>query len=224
MECRAPSGYAEAFLRAGSCRVTAGVRGSRHRTPRLHRLGARAARRRRGPRRDRSRLVPLSWLRPGRPRRVGARARARRPRRHGRGSRGVRCGHPSRGAFQRPDRRPQRRLDLRHQPRRIGRARPARARRPVSGASSSPRRARCTAPRPATTSLDEEAPLRPLTAYAESKVRAEEELFELGGRRLRPRVDAQRDRLRRLASSPARHRAQQSRRLGAHDRLDQPSE
>ncbi len=29
--------------------------------------------------------------------------------------------------------------------------------------------------------LDEQAPLRPLTSYAESKVRAEEGLFELAG-------------------------------------------
>ena len=52
---------------------------------------------------------------------------------------------------------------------------------PASGASSSPRPARCTVPRGRTTALDENAPLRPLTAYAESKVRSEEGLFALAG-------------------------------------------
>ena len=67
--------------------------------------------------------------------------------------------------------------------RRCGVAR--RRRRPASGGSSSLRRARCTAPPEGDDLLDESAPLRPLTAYAESKVRAEEGLVELGDRRVR---------------------------------------
>ena len=57
--------------------------------------------------------------------------------------------------------------------------RPRARRRRAWGASSSRRRARCTARPEATTLLDENAPLRPLTPYAESKVRAEEALAEL---------------------------------------------
>ena len=71
------------------------------------------------------------------------------------------------------------RADVRHQPRRNACASRERQRRPGSGDSSSRRRARCTA-RPTTDDLlDENAPLRPLTPYAESKVRAEEALPEL---------------------------------------------
>ena len=107
--------------------------------------------RRRGPRRRRARHVLLSGLRlRAAPRRAG-RDRARRPRRDGRGPRGVRCGRPPRGAVERPARRPQRRAGPTTSTS-TGRSRsPARRRRPVSGASSSLRRARCTARRGATT-------------------------------------------------------------------------
>ena len=90
--------------------------------------------------------------------------------------------------------------------------------RPASGGSSSRRRARCTAPPTRTTLLDEDAPLRPLTPYAESKVRAEEGLAELAGDDFVAGVDAERHRVRRLAAAAARHRPQQPRGLGAHDR------
>ena len=66
--------------------------------------------------------------------------------------------------------------------------------------------------------LDEAAPLRPLTPYAESKVAAEEALARARRRRLLAGLDAQRDRLRRLAAPAPRHRPEQPRRLGAHDR------
>ena len=68
--------------------------------------------------------------------------------------------------------------------------------------------------------LTEEAPLRPITAYAESKVRSEEGLARLAGPGFRPGLDAERDRLRGLAPSPPRHRPQQPRRLEPHDRPD----
>ena len=68
--------------------------------------------------------------------------------------------------------------------------------------------------------LDENAPLRPLTPYAESKVRAEEALLRTRRRRLRRRFDAERHRVRRLAAAPARRRPEQPRRLGAHDGRD----
>ena len=66
--------------------------------------------------------------------------------------------------------------------------------------------------------LDESAPLRPLTAYAESKVRAEEGLFALAAPDFAPVSMRNGDGLRRVATPPARHRAQQPRGLGAHDR------
>ena len=66
--------------------------------------------------------------------------------------------------------------------------------------------------------MTEDAPLKPLTAYAESKVRSEEALAELARRRLLAGLHAQRDRVRRLAAAPARHRPEQPRRLGIHDR------
>ena len=93
-----------------------------------------------------------------------------------------------------------------------------------AGVSSSRPRAACTARSTATGSLDETAPLRPLTPYAESKVRAEEAIRDLADVGLRPGVHAQRDRLRRLAATATRRRAQQPRRVGAHDRGDQAAE
>ena len=72
----------------------------------------------------------------------------------------------------------------------------------------------CTAPSTGDELLDEDAPLRPLTPYAESKVRAEEALARARGRRLRAGVDAERDGVRRLTAAAARHRPQQPRRRG----------
>ena len=74
------------------------------------------------------------------------------------------------------------------------------------------------------TPVDEGAPLQPLTAYAESKVRSEPELAAPRLRRLLPDLHAQRDRIRRLSAPAARHRAEQPRRLGRHDRPDQDHE
>ena len=97
-------------------------------------------------------------------------------------------------------------------------------RRRVSRGSSSPRPAACTARRTPTPSSTRTRRCGRSPPYAESKVRAEEGLRELAGRRVLPRVDAERDGVRRLAAPPARHRAQQPRRLGAHDRSDQAPE
>ena len=83
--------------------------------------------------------------------------------------------------------------------------------RPVSSASSSHRRAACTAPRSGTGLVDETAPLAPLTAYASSKVRAERSLAELASDSFSPVFSSLRDRLRCLAEAAPRHRAQQSR-------------
>ena len=66
--------------------------------------------------------------------------------------------------------------------------------------------------------LDEAAPLRPLTPYAESKVARRGGAARARRRRLRAGLHAERDRLRRLAAPAARRRPQQPRRLGAHDR------
>ena len=62
--------------------------------------------------------------------------------------------------------------------------------------------------------LAENAPLRPLTAYAESKVRAEEGLAALGDDEFVVVSHAERDGLRRVAAAPARHRPEQPRRRG----------
>ena len=67
-------------------------------------------------------------------------------------------------------------------------------------------------------------PCSPLTAYAESKVRAEAGARAPRRRRLLARLHAQRHRVRRLTAPAPRHRAQQPRRLGRHDRPDQDHE
>ena len=66
-----------------------------------------------------------------------------------------------------------------------------------------------------TAPVDETAPLAPLTAYATSKVRAEGFARRVGRGRLLTSLPPLRDRVRRLAEAAARHRAQQSRRLGS---------
>ena len=92
---------------------------------------------------------------------------------------GLRRGRAPRRALERPARRPQPGLDVRHQPRRDDQPRPR-----GEGGGRAALRLRVVLldvrrRRRATISLDEDAPLRPLTPYAESKVRAEEALFEL---------------------------------------------
>ena len=96
----------------------------------------------------------------------------RRPRR-------VRRGRPPRGAVERPARRPQRRSGPTRSTStaRVALARAAKA--AGVGGSSSPRRASMYGAAAGDELLDENAPLRPLTAYAESKVRAEEALHAL---------------------------------------------
>ena len=74
------------------------------------------------------------------------------------------------------------------------------------------------------TPVDEGAALRPLTPYAESKVAAEEALRELAGDGFSPVSMRNATVVRRLTASAARHRAQQSRRVGAHDGCDQAVE
>ena len=60
--------------------------------------------------------------------------------------------------------------------------------------------------------LDENAPMKPVTPYAESKVRVEGDLVDLADADFVPVVDAQRHRVRVLAAAARRHRAQQPRR------------
>ncbi len=74
--------------------------------------------------------------------------------------------------------------------------------------------------RRATICSTEEAPLCPITPYAESKVRAEEDIAKLADCGVQPRVPAKRHRLRSVSAPSRRHRAEQSRRLGIHDRQD----
>ena len=72
--------------------------------------------------------------------------------------------------------------------------------------------------------LNEDAPLRPLTPYAESKVHAEEGLFALAGPDFVP-VSMRNATV--FGVSPrltARHRAEQPRRMGAHDGADQAAQ
>ena len=139
---------------------------------------------------------------------------ARRPRRRARRPGRLRRDRPPGRALERSARRPRPGADRARSTatRRCGL--PAQRARRASAGSSSPPRARCTAPPETDDALDEEAPLQPLTAYAESKVRAEEGLVRARGPGVRSRLDAQRDRLRRLAAPAARHRAQQPRGLG----------
>ena len=90
--------------------------------------------------------------------------------------------------------------------------------------SSSHRRAACTARPARRLPVDETPPLAPLTAYAESKVRSGAVARRARERRLLARVAAVRHRLRCLAAASARHRPQQSRRMGVDDRCGPPSE
>ena len=101
------------------------------------------------------------------------------------------------------------RLDVRHQSRRRRSRSRARRRRQASGGSSSPRPARCTARR------DDEL-LGGRTAAAADAVRGVEGAGGGGAGRARRTttsrgLDAERDRLRRLAAAAARHRPQQPR-------------
>ena len=96
--------------------------------------------------------------------------RTRRPRRRAVGSRGLRRDRPPRGALERSSRRSQ--PELTYEINRAERSRSlARRRRRVSAGSCSRRRARMYGAAEPDEALDEEAALRPLTPYAESKVR-----------------------------------------------------
>ena len=84
--------------------------------------------------------------------------------------------------------------------------------------SSMRRHARSTARR-ATIWSTEDAPLRPLTPYAESKVRVEDDVAAMADDSLHAGVPAQRNGFRVLATTARRHRAEQPRRSrGAHRR------
>ena len=72
--------------------------------------------------------------------------------------------------------------------------------------------------------LDEQAALAPLTAYAVSKVKLEEELTRLARRHLHAGLPAQRHRLRHLAAPAGRSGAQQPDRLGGDHGEDRPAE
>ena len=65
--------------------------------------------------------------------------------------------------------------------------------------------------------LDESAAFYPVTAYGESKVRVEQELAGLADSTFSPVVPAERDRIRRLAPPPRRHRGEQPGGRGADD-------
>ena len=159
--------------------VSGSREGSRHRSSRVHRLGARAAGRGRGPRRHRARLrASTGAATSGRPstgtRRSTATSATSRP--------------PTSPASTRSS------TSRRSRTTRSATSTPTGPTTSTSTArSSSPVAAKeagvgrfvfassCSmygAP-PGDELLDEDAPLRPLTAYAESKVRAEEALFEL---------------------------------------------
>ena len=106
-------------------------------------------------------------------------------------------------------------LDVRDQPRRHGRrsraaAKEAGVRRFVFASSCSMYGASGT-----DDALDENAPLRPLTPYAESKVARRGGLCASSpDHDFVARLDAERDGLRRVAAASARHRPQQPRRPG----------
>ena len=72
--------------------------------------------------------------------------------------------------------------------------------------------------------VGEDAPLRPLTSYAESKVRAEEGLRELAGDGFSPVSMRNATAYGGVTASEARHRSQQSRGMGAYDGCDQAPE
>ena len=84
--------------------------------------------------------------------------------------------------------------------------------------SSSRRRARCTAHRGRRRPARRGRPAAPADRLRGVQGAGRGGPRRTRRRRLRRRVDAERDRLRRLAATAARHRPQQPRRLGAHDR------
>ena len=161
--------------------------------------------------------VPLPRLRLRRRAGTALPGAQRRPRRRAGRARGLRRDRPPRRALERPARGPRPGSDGRDQ--RGGHAAPgargARGGRP-------PLRLRVLV-------LDvrrrghRRRPRRDCAAAAADRLRRVEGARGGGavrarGARLRAGLDAQRDRLRRLAASPARHRAQQPRRLGPHHR------
>ena len=62
--------------------------------------------------------------------------------------------------------------------------------------------------------LTEDAPLRPLTPYAESKVRTEEDLAGLADDHFSPVLPSERHRVRLFSSAARRYRVEQPRRAG----------